>query len=142
MPYCLPVEDLDTRPAWQREIAQRAWTRVIMGAEPDDAITGAVESARRAGYPIPPKPGPPVPGETRIERIKRTVSVVDVASSATRLRRAGRGRLKGLCPIHPERTPSFCVWSEEGRWWCFGACSRGGDVIDLYQELHRRMPDE
>lgn len=127
---------------WQEQIAARARCAVVFGCEPDEAVIHGVESARDAGYPMPPKPLPPIPGETRIERIKRTVSIVDLASNLTRLSRGGRGKLRGLCPLHNERTPSFYVWPDQGRWHCFGACGRGGDVIDLWQLARGRMPDE
>jgi len=42
----------------------------------------------------------------------------------------GRERLKGLCPLHEERTPSFTVFPAEARAHCFG-CGRGGDVLAL-----------
>ena len=46
-----------------------------------------------------------------------------------------RGRhLVGLCPLHPEKTPSFSVNPEKQVWHCFG-CGKGGDVISLIQEL-------
>lgn len=40
------------------------------------------------------------------------------------------------CPLHEERTPSF-VWKKDtNRWYCFGACSENGDVIDLYSKMY------
>lgn len=44
------------------------------------------------------------------------------------LRKSGK-RLVGLCPFHNEKTPSFYVFTENNRCWCFG-CQQGGDVID------------
>ncbi|MGH3438263.1 MAG: DNA primase [Sciscionella sp.] len=44
------------------------------------------------------------------------------------LRRAGGGALKGLCPFHDEKTPSFNVRPTHGTFHCFG-CGEGGDVI-------------
>jgi hypothetical protein len=43
---------------------------------------------------------------------------------------AGRGRWKARCPFHDERTPSFTVFAEGQRGWCFG-CNQGGDIFDL-----------
>ena len=40
------------------------------------------------------------------------------------------------CPIHNEKTPSFAWYPVQNRWYCFGACAKGGDVIDLYMELN------
>lgn len=51
-------------------------------------------------------------------------------------RRSGRG-LVGLCPFHEEKTPSFHIYPEQNRAWCFG-CNRGGgpiDVVMLQQEV-------
>ncbi len=47
------------------------------------------------------------------------------------LRPAGKDMFRCLCPFHAERTPSFTVWVDEGRAWCFGQCGNGGDVIKL-----------
>lgn len=35
------------------------------------------------------------------------------------------------CPFHGEKTPSMKVYRKENRWWCYGACNAGGDVIDF-----------
>ena len=45
------------------------------------------------------------------------------------LRQRGRD-LWACCPFHEDKTPSFRVSPERQTWWCFGACSTGGDVID------------
>lgn len=37
---------------------------------------------------------------------------------------------KICCPFHQESTPSLHVY-DDGSWHCFGACQRGGDVIDF-----------
>src|SRR3990167_8163608 len=42
-----------------------------------------------------------------------------------------RGRISwACCPLHQERTPSFCVDREKQRFKCFG-CGVGGDVVDF-----------
>jgi len=48
----------------------------------------------------------------------------------SRLKRSGNN-LIGLCPLHNEKTPSFYIYRDENRWWCFGECSKGGDVISF-----------
>lgn len=48
------------------------------------------------------------------------------------LRNAGGGSLKGLCPFHDEKTPSFQVTPSRGFYYCFG-CGEGGDVITFLQ---------
>ena len=49
------------------------------------------------------------------------------------LRPAGIGTLKGLCPFHDEKTPSFNVRPSLGTYHCFG-CGEGGDVISFVQK--------
>ena len=49
-----------------------------------------------------------------------------------RLTPAGKGRLKGLCPFHNEKTPSFQVDTEQGYYYCFG-CKAGGDLFSFVQ---------
>src|SRR5918993_4197701 len=68
-----------------------------------------------------------------IERIRSTVSIVDVISQHVQLKRTGRNWV-GLCPFHPERTPSFNVREETGRYRCFG-CDKSGDVFTFVQEV-------
>lgn len=43
-------------------------------------------------------------------------------------------RFVALCPFHAEQHPSFTIFPNSQRWWCFG-CQRGGDVIDLVRLL-------
>src|SRR5699024_11789515 len=50
------------------------------------------------------------------------------------LRSAGVGSMKGLCPFHDERSPSFHVRPHLGLWHCFG-CGEGGDVISFVQKI-------
>jgi len=69
----------------------------------------------------------------RFARAKETVDIVDIASRYTSLR--GSRLLKGLCPLHDEKTPSFVVWTDSQRWRCFGACGSGGDVVELTRRL-------
>jgi DNA primase len=68
-----------------------------------------------------------------IERIRSTVSIVDVISARVQLKKTGRNWV-GLCPFHAERSPSFNVREETGRYKCFG-CDASGDVFRFVQEI-------
>jgi DNA primase len=72
--------------------------------------------------------------DTDIARVRELSPVVDVISEYVTLRSAGGGSLKGLCPFHDERSPSFNVTPSRGFWHCFG-CSEGGDVITFVQKI-------
>lgn len=68
-----------------------------------------------------------------IDRIRSSVSIVDVVSAHVQLRKTGRNWV-GLCPFHAERSPSFNVREETGRYKCFG-CDASGDVFRFVQEI-------
>lgn len=68
-----------------------------------------------------------------LERLRATVSIADVVQQYVALRRVGRN-LVGLCPFHAERTGSFNVREETGRYKCFG-CGAAGDVFKFVQEM-------
>lgn len=57
-----------------------------------------------------------------------------VAGAGAKLKRAG-AEWKCCCPLHSDRTPSFTIFDNGRRWWCFG-CGVGGDVLDFIQALH------
>src|SRR5687768_4887041 len=72
---------------------------------------------------------------TVIEEAKEKVRVIDLADllcGPDKMRKVDQ-RWVAKCPIpgHDERTPSFTVYLETNSWFCFGACQRGGDVVDL-----------
>ena len=68
-----------------------------------------------------------------IEDIKYRNSIEDVISSYVNLTRSG-ANLKGLCPFHSEKTPSFTVYTGDGHFYCFG-CGAGGDVISFIMRI-------
>jgi DNA primase len=68
-----------------------------------------------------------------IERLRSTVSIVDTIQQYVALKRVGRNWV-GLCPFHAEKTGSFNVREETGRYKCFG-CDKGGDVFTFIQEI-------
>jgi DNA primase len=72
--------------------------------------------------------------DTDIARVRELSPVVDVISEHVTLKSAGGGSMKGLCPFHDERSPSFNVTPARGFWHCFG-CGEGGDVISFVQKI-------
>lgn len=69
-----------------------------------------------------------------IARVRNAVSIDDIVSNYVTLRPAGVDSMKGLCPFHDEKTPSFHVRPLAGKWHCFG-CGEGGDVISFLQQI-------
>nr|WP_242587674.1 CHC2 zinc finger domain-containing protein [Streptomyces sp. MST-110588] len=55
-------------------------------------------------------------------------------SEYLQLRNAGGGNLKGLCPFHDEKSPSFHVSPAKGLYHCFG-CQEGGDTVDFIMKI-------
>ena len=68
--------------------------------------------------------------EEDIAAVRDRARIEEIVGSYVTLRSAG-GTMKGLCPFHDEKTPSFQVTPSRGYWYCFGACAEGGDVIDF-----------
>lgn len=66
--------------------------------------------------------------------MRERARIDEIVSSHVTLKPAGVGSLKGLCPFHDERSPSFHVRPQLGRWHCFG-CNEGGDVISFVQKI-------
>lgn len=65
-----------------------------------------------------------------IQEVREKARIEDIVGQHVQLRSAGSGSMKGLCPFHDERTPSFHVRPQLGYWHCFG-CNEGGDVISF-----------
>lgn len=68
-----------------------------------------------------------------IARIKEETDIGEVVRRHVNLKPAG-SVLKGLCPFHKEKTPSFIVTPGRGTYHCFG-CQAGGDVISFVMEV-------
>jgi len=68
-----------------------------------------------------------------VQEIKAKLSIEDVVRQYVQLKKAGRS-LKGLCPFHAEKSPSFVVSPERGIAYCFG-CHKGGDIFVFIQEI-------
>jgi DNA primase len=72
--------------------------------------------------------------EEDIAAVRDRARIEEVVGSYVTLRSAGQ-TMKGLCPFHDEKTPSFQVTPSRGYWYCFGACADGGDVIDFMRKI-------
>jgi DNA primase len=78
----------------------------------------------------------PVIKPTCVRDLKLRVNLADVVSRVVTLRKAGGSRLKGLCPFHSEKTPSFNVDADKGFYKCFG-CGKAGDAITFVRETEQ-----
>ena len=66
--------------------------------------------------------------------VRERSRIDEVVGEYVQLRAAGGGSLKGLCPFHDEKSPSFNVNPSKGYYHCFG-CSEGGDVFSFLQKV-------
>ncbi|GGH48235.1 DNA primase [Microbacterium album] len=69
-----------------------------------------------------------------VEEVKARTNIADVIGERVALRSAGIGSMKGLCPFHDEKTPSFHVRPQQGYYHCFG-CGESGDVYTFLREM-------
>jgi DNA primase len=69
-----------------------------------------------------------------IDEVRQRTDIKEVVDGYVTLKVAGLGSYKGLCPFHDERSPSFTVRPQVGRYHCFG-CGEDGDVISFVQKL-------
>ncbi|OYN93790.1 DNA primase [Propionibacteriaceae bacterium ES.041] len=65
-----------------------------------------------------------------VAEVRNRARIEEVVGQVVALRNAGGGSLKGLCPFHDEKTPSFQVTPSKGFYYCFG-CGEGGDVLSF-----------
>ena len=72
--------------------------------------------------------------QSDVEEVKSRVNSADVIGDHVTLKSAGVGSLKGLCPFHDERSPSFHVRPQVGYYHCFG-CGESGDVYSFLQKI-------
>lgn len=70
----------------------------------------------------------PILSPQTIDQIRGANDIADVIGQHVQLKRAGGASLKGLCPFHKEKTPSFNVNTARQMFYCFG-CHKGGDVF-------------
>ncbi len=69
-----------------------------------------------------------------IDEVRSRTNIADIIGDYVTLKNAGAGSMKGLCPFHEERSPSFNVRPQVGRYHCFG-CGEGGDVFSFLQKM-------
>ena len=69
-----------------------------------------------------------------IALVRERSPIDDIVGEHVELRNAGGGNLKGICPFHDEKSPSFNVTPARGLFYCFG-CQAGGDVIKFLQDI-------
>ncbi|UQA95517.1 DNA primase [Streptomyces halobius] len=69
-----------------------------------------------------------------VKAVRDAVPIDAVVSEYLQLRNAGGGNLKGLCPFHDEKSPSFHVSPAKGLYHCFG-CQEGGDTVDFIMKI-------
>lgn len=70
-----------------------------------------------------------------VEEVKARLDIEQVVGQHVDLKRSGSG-LKGLCPFHTEKTPSFYVFPARGTFHCFG-CGQGGDILTFVQNYDK-----
>jgi len=69
-----------------------------------------------------------------IDEVRSRTNLADIVGDYVTLKSAGVGSMKGLCPFHDERSPSFHVRPQVGFYHCFG-CGEGGDVYSFLQKM-------
>ena len=70
-----------------------------------------------------------------VDQIKERLGIVEVVSNYLKLEKAG-ANLKGKCPFHNEKTPSFFVSPSRNTYYCFG-CNAKGDIFSFIQEFEK-----
>lgn len=68
-----------------------------------------------------------------ITLVRDRTAIADIIGETVTLRSAGGGNLKGLCPFHDEKSPSFNVSPARNVYFCFG-CGAGGDAIKFLMD--------
>lgn len=146
--YRLALQAIPTRDL-QSEIEASRWLALDLAGDPvqravaehqlealvDELLRRQRLLERRKTDPLRPAwPRPDRDLRARIDAVKAAWPIERFCSDVlgASLRPADRGRCRATCPLpgHQDRTPSFVVYGDTERAWCFG-CNRGGDVIAL-----------
>jgi len=72
--------------------------------------------------------------QSDVDEVKARTNIVDIIGERVALKQAGIGAMKGLCPFHDERSPSFNVRPQAGFYHCFG-CNESGDVYSFLRAM-------
>lgn len=72
--------------------------------------------------------------QSDIDEVKARTNIADIVGERVALKTAGVGSMKGLCPFHDERSPSFHVRPQVGFYHCFG-CGESGDVYSFLRRM-------
>ena len=72
--------------------------------------------------------------QSDIDEVRSRTNIADIVADYVTLKSAGVGSMKGLCPFHEERSPSFHVRPQVGFYHCFG-CGEGGNVFTFLQRM-------
>ncbi|MRX42472.1 DNA primase [Agromyces kandeliae] len=72
--------------------------------------------------------------QSDVEEVKARTDIADIVGEHVSLKSAGVGSMKGLCPFHDERSPSFHVRPQLGYYHCFG-CGESGDAYTFLQRM-------
>ena len=78
--------------------------------------------------------------ENEIAQVRSATDIVALISETVALKRTGQ-RWTGLCPFHGEKTPSFSVNAEEGRYYCFGCRAKGDQITWVRETQHLDFMD-
>ena len=75
-------------------------------------------------------------GRITEEKIQKALSIPieSIAAQYIKLKKRGKA-LVGLCPFHPEKRPSFYIYSETNSFYCYG-CQKGGNVINFVEDFY------
>ncbi len=78
--------------------------------------------------------------ESDIATVRSATDIVALITEQVALKKTGR-RWTGLCPFHGEKTPSFSVNAEEGRYYCFGCRAAGDQITWVRETMHLDFVD-
>jgi hypothetical protein len=131
----LKLSQIDRSSSDLNKLISREWLKLNEAAD----VAAARRHIRRLSFATAPKSN----SSRRISNVDieaaRAAPIQTLLSNIT-LKPSGRN-LKGLCPLHEERTPSFCLYPDTNSFYCFG-CHKGGGPIELAKFLYNyKFPD-